>query len=88
MMYWVFERSFTVYIVLLVLNETNKESSAGVNIKNMHQGVWDNANNPSTPSGSNFDSGSLTSTISEEDGPTPGTLMNKINSKSSAVEKK
>ena len=84
MMNWVFERGGTVGIVLLVLNETNKESSAGLNVSNINQGDCDNKNNLSTPNGSNFETGASAIIIAAEDGQTPGTLLNEINNESSA----
>ena len=54
---------FTFDIVLLVLNETNKEFSEGVKITNMQQGGWASANNPSTTSGINVDTGDSASII-------------------------
>ena len=45
----------------------------------MNQGVWANVNNPSTPHGSNVDTGASASTKAAEYGQTPDTLMNEIN---------
>ena len=49
--------------MLLVLNKTSKKSSEVVNITNMQQGGWTNANNTSTPNGINFKTGASSSTI-------------------------
>ena len=62
--------------MLLLLNQTNKESSAGVNITNMQKGGWDNANNPSTHNASNVETSASAITKSLEDGQTPDILMN------------
>ena len=74
--------------MLLLLNQTNKESSAGVNITNMQQGVWYNANNQSVHNVSNVDTGDSVSTIAAKDDQIPFKLLNKINNKSSAGENK
>ena len=56
----------------------------GENITNMQQEGWYNANNPSTPNGSNFDNVASSSTINVVDGQTSGISLNKINNESSA----
>ena len=75
---------FTVNIVLLVLNKKIKESSAGLNITNIHQGCWDIVNNPSIPNGINADTGASASTIAAVHGQTPVTFLSKINNEFSA----
>ena len=52
----------------------------------MHQGGWAKTNNPSTPNGSNFETGASASTIAAEDGQIPGTFLNEIKNESSAGE--
>ena len=69
--------------MLLVLNKTIKELSAGINITKIQQGGYYNTNNPSTTNGSNFETGDSTNTIALEEGQTLGTFMNKINNESS-----
>ena len=59
-----------------------KGSSEGVKIKNIQKGDWYNANNPSTPNGSNVYTGASASKVAAEDGQTPGTLLNEINNES------
>ena len=49
----------------------------------MYQGGWANENKPPTPNGSNFETGYSARTIASEDVQIPGTLLNKINNKSS-----
>ena len=79
MIHWSFERVFTVNIVLLTLNKTNKESPEGVNITKIYKGGWYNWNNPSTTNESNVETSASESTITAEYVQTPGTLMDKIN---------